>query len=89
MRRQSKERDAAGRATNAAADDALAEAKRDFNGQGPGAVAEDKHHLSQSPRSGGQTKWYVPCKVLPVAALEVHVCVVKQCHIPYNAAPPF
>lgn len=59
MRRQSKEQDAAGRATRGAAADALAEAKCDFNGQGPGAAAEDKRHLSPSLRSGGQTKWYV------------------------------
>lgn len=60
MRRQSKEQKAAGRASNAAAD-ALAEAKCDFSGDGLGAVAEDKHLLSPSSRSGGQTKWYVPC----------------------------
>lgn len=55
MRRQSKEQDAAGTASRAAAD-ALAEAKCDFGGQGAG---EDKHSPSPRSRSGGPTKWYV------------------------------
>eukprot|EP00752_Nemacystus_decipiens_P011224 g9974.t1 len=58
-RRQSKEQeDAAGGARDAAAAaDALAEGKCDFNGQGPRAtMAEDKHGSSPSRRSGGQTK---------------------------------
>lgn len=58
VRRQSKEQDAAGMASGAAAD-APAEAKCDFNGLELGAAAEDKHHLSPSSHPGGQTKWYV------------------------------